>query len=288
MADDTLCPADGGGNSPHTFRTAAASYLAHGGCNRYLPPIVEHFSDRPLASIFPFDIRQMATALYPDVGGATLNRKAVTPARAVIMHAYDRGWCNLIRVRRFREDTPRKKQPASPVWLHLFMRRCDRDRLPHLAALVLFMARTGSRISEAVALRWPEVDLSARTALLLKTKTDTHSERHLTDDLVARLRGLERDADPTLPVFRYTCRHSVSERIAAVCMRAEIAYKSPHMCGRHTFATSAIDAGIDVRTAMIAGGWKSSSLFLEVYVHPRRTAGRQVADRFNSLSLAEM
>ncbi len=49
-----------------TFEEAAASYLSHGGCNRYLPCIVAYFEDRELRSIHPFDIRQMAEALYPD------------------------------------------------------------------------------------------------------------------------------------------------------------------------------------------------------------------------------
>lgn len=108
--------------------------------------------------------------------GATRNRCAVTPARAVLLHAYDRGWRDLIRVRRFRED---------------------RDGLGHLAAMVLFMAQTGARVSEAVA-------------------------------------------------------------------------------------TSAIEMGADVATAMEAGGWRSASVFLQTYVQPRKTSGRQVADRFNS------
>lgn len=265
-----------------SFAEAAASYLEHGGEARYLAPIVAYFEGRPLRSIYPFDVREMAQALLPGRSGATLNRQAVTPARAVIMHGYDRGWCELIRIKRFRQDAPRRKQPASAVWLGLFVRQCDRDGLRHLAALVLFMASTAARVSEAVALRWTEVDLAGRTAMLLRTKTSTNSVRHLTDELVGRLAQLERDADRAEPVFRYRSRHSVSERIAAVCMRAEIPYKSPHVCGRHTFATTAIDAGIDVRTAMDAGDWKSSSVFLETYVHSRRQAGRTVADRFNA------
>lgn len=269
-----------------TFTEAAESYLAHGGSPRYLAPIVAWFGGRPLRSIFPFDIRQMATEILPHQSAATRNRQALTPARAVIMHGYERGWCDLLRLKQFRQDKPQRKQPASPVWIGVFCRQADRDGLRHLSALVIFMAHTGARISEAVALCWPEVDLSTRAATLLKTKTETHSVRHLTDDLVARLRLLEMDADPDEPVFRYRSRHSVSERIAAVCMRAEIPYKSPHVCGRHTFATSAIDAGIDVRTAMDAGGWRSSSVFLETYVHSRRAAGRIVADRFNAVACA--
>lgn len=271
-----------------TFNEAAESYVKHGGEARYLAPIIKHFDGRPLRSIYPFDVREMATSILPDRSPATMNRQAMTPARAVIMHGYDRGWCELIRLKQFRQEKPKRKQPASPVWLGVFCRQADRDGLPHLSALVMFMAHTGARISEAVALQWPEVDLAARTAVLLKTKTETNSTRYMTDDLVGRIRRLEADADMDDPVFRYRSRHSVSERIAAVCMRAEIPYKSPHLCGRHTFATAAIDAGIDVRTAMDAGGWRSSSVFLETYVHSRRKAGQMVADRLNASAFGAM
>lgn len=86
--------------------------------------------------------------------------------------------------------------------------------------------------------------------------------------------------------FRYTCRHAVNERIAAICGRAGIPYKSPHLCGRHTFATTAIEMGCDIGTTMAAGDWRSSKVFLETYVHPRAAAGRLIADRFNLATLS--
>lgn len=263
-----------------SFSEAATSYLDHGGEGRYLAPIIDYFADTPLRAIYPFDMQKMAQALYPFQSNATRNRQAITPARAVLSHAYDRGWCDLIRVRRFREEKPARPKAASPVWLHAFARQCDRDDLPHLGACVMFMATTGARISETIALRWPEVDLSARTATLLKTKTSTNSQRHLTDDVAERLRKLASEQDRYDRVFRYTNRHSVNERIKAVCERADLPYKAPHTCGRRTFATRAIELGMDIRTAMSAGDWKSSSVFLEVYVQTRANAGRMVADRF--------
>jgi len=265
-----------------TFEQAAASYLEHGGDNRYLPRIVEYFGDRPLASIFPFDLHQMATVLYPDVLNSTRNRQALTPARAVIIHGYERGWCNAIRLRKFKEDPPTRKLPASPTWLHAFARQCGKDGLPHVAALVLFMAQTGARVSEAVALRWSEVDIANRRVLLLRTKTGVNSPRFLTDELAMRLHQLQIDCRSDDRVFRYACRHSVNERIKAVCRRAEISYKSSHACGRHSFATNAIDNGIDIKMAMQAGDWKSVEVFLGTYVTPRQNAGRIVADRFNA------
>lgn len=280
MAKTTVEPRPGGNNPPLlTFHDASASYLAHGGEGRYLERVTDYFGDTGIRDIHPFDVRLMAETLYPDASGATRNRCAITPARAVLLHAYDRGWRDLIRVRRFREDRPARKQPASITWMFAFLRQCDRDQLGHLAALVLFMAQTGARVSEAIRLEWSDVDLAGRTALLCRTKTEANSLRHLSDELAERMRGLDRDSDR--PVFLYTLRHSVSERIGAVCARADIPYKSPHLCGRHTFATTAMDLGADIRDAMDAGGWRSSRVFMETYVHPRKAPGRQIADRFN-------
>lgn len=150
------------------------------------------------------------------------------------------------------------------------------------------MATTGARISEAVALRWSEVDLSTRKLILLKTKTSTNSERALTDEVAERLRAMQPSCSREDRVFRYTSRFSVSERIKAVCDRAGIPYKPPHTAGRHAFATTAIELGVDVVTAMRAGGWKSSKVFLETYVHPRTDAARLVADRMSLSAPTEL
>lgn len=266
-----------------TFENAAHSYTAHGGEAKYLKPIVDYLGHRPVAEIAPFDIRQMATELYPGRSGATLNRQALTPARAVMIHGYERGWCPLIRLPRFKQDPPKRKTPASIPWLQIFVRQCDLDGLPHLAALVMFMSLTGARISEAINLRWAEVDLMQRRAILLKTKTSKNSPRSLTDALAKRLISMAIGTGPEDRVFRYRSRHSVAERIGAVCARAGITYKSPHLCGRHSFATNAIAMGSDLKEAMDAGNWKSSVIFIETYVHVP-DADRLVANRFNSIA----
>lgn len=265
-----------------SFAAAAASYVQHGGSPRYLSLVLPHLGNQPVDEIVPFDVKSLALTLLPNAGGATRNRQIITPIRAVLLHAYERGWCPPIRIKRFKEDAPEKKSPASPIWLHLFVRQCDEDGgLDHLAALVLFMSHTGARVSEAIELRVRHVDLAARKALLIRTKTDRHSERTLTDALARRLAPMIVGADPDTRIFRYTSRYGVNDRIKAVCERAGIEYKSSHACGRHSFATNAIAMGLDVKSTMVAGGWKTTSVFLDTYVH-RKDAGRQVADRFNS------
>lgn len=264
-----------------TFREAAESFIKHGGDGRHLPRVMAYFADHRLADIVPFDVREMALALYPDHKNSTRNRQAVAPALAVLRHGYDRGWCGFIRIRRFREERPKRKAPATQAWLHAFVRQCQKDDLPHLAALVLFMSTTAARVSEAIDLRWRDVNIAKRMVTLRKTKTDENSTRGLTDEVTARMAAIQGGAEPSDRVFLYRCRQSVNSRIAAVCRRAEISYKSSHACGRHTFATSAIEMGIDIRTTMDAGGWRSSAVFLETYVHSRENAARVVADQFS-------
>lgn len=263
-----------------SFAEAAASHIEHGGEARYLPRIVAHFGDKPLAEIFPFDIKQMARALYPDASNATLNRQALAPARAVMIHAYERGWCGYTRLRRYREDTPKRREPASTAWLHAFVRQAVHDGQAKLAALVLFMATSGARVTEAINLRWSEVDLPQKSALLLKTKTDRNSLRSLTSEVAARLMEIQLSARPEDRVFGFAHRQSVNARIRKVCERAGISYKPSHTCGRSSFANNALHMGLDIRSVMQAGGWKSLAIFLGIYVRPHRNAARIVAESF--------
>lgn len=270
------------------FKEVAESYVEHGGERRYLAPLLEHFGERYADEITPFEIKQLALDRWPNNSNSSHNRGVIAPTRAILMHGYERGWCPLVRIKRLKEAPKPKKIPASHVWLHIFTKQCDKDNLPKLAALILFMSQTGARISEAISLRWTEVELQDRRCTLLKTKTDINSVRYLTDEMVKRLYTIQKNESPPLDslVFNYRSRFSVNDRIKAVCERAEIPYKSPHLCGRHAMATNAIAMGIDVKTVMDAGGWKSPDVFLGTYVHTHE-AGRAVADRFNSIRFVD-
>lgn len=249
-----------------------------GGEKRFLTPIIKHFKGRRLGTIKPAEIREMALKLYPNHSPATRNRQAVIPARAVINHAHDLGWCGPIKVKMFDVPRSRKHRPVDRPWLEKFMAQADADKLWHLSAIVLFMNQTGARVSEAVRLMGEHVDLLERVALLEKTKTDEWSPRHLTAELVVRIAALEpREGHP---VFSYTDPKAVNRRMAAVCKRAKIDRRSTHSAGRHSFGTNAMAAGADIKTAMDAGGWKSAKLFLETYVHSKE-AGRSLAEKFD-------
>lgn len=220
----------------------------------------------------------MALELYPSHLPSTVNRHAITPARAVLYHAHELGWRPPMRVRLFRHPRSKKHQPVDAKWMTAFLAQADGDKLFHLSALVLFMQHTAARVSEGLGVLGQHVDLRRRTVLLVKTKTDTHVETYLTDELVFRLHSLGLADDK--PVFRYTSRFSVNERLRAVCSRAGIEYRPTHSVGRHSFATNALKYGLGIKTAMDAGRWKSATIFLETYAHTEH-AGRKVADEYN-------
>jgi integrase len=270
-----------------TFENAAASYVRMGGEGRYLDPIRTYFEERQVSTIVPAEIREMSLRLYPPETHApsTRNRAGLAPARAVMYHAHDLGWCHPMRIRNFKHPRSTKHSPADGAWLAAFLNQSDNDRLFHLSALVIFMNHCAARVSEAVNLTGEHVDMRRRIATLVKTKTDVMAKAYLTDELMFRFYNL--DLQPGKHVFSYTSRWSVNERIEAVCRRAKIPYKSSHSVGRHSFATNALNLGVGIKTAMDAGRWKSSKIFLETYVHTEN-AGRMVADKFNSQRYAHM
>lgn len=248
-----------------TFEEAALNYQRQGGEGRFLAPIIRHFRGRSVGSIKPAEIRGMALTIYPHAAPVTRNRQAIVPARAVINHAHDLGWCGPIKVQQFESAKSRKHTPVDREWLEAFMAEADRSRLPHLSAIVLFMHQTAARVSEAVRLTGEHVDLGKRVAVLARTKTDEWSPRRLTAELIARIAGLGlKDGER---VFGYTDPKAVNRRMKAVCTRAGIPVRTTHSAGRHSFGTIVYNSTGNAKVAMDGGGWKSARLFMETYVH---------------------
>lgn len=268
-----------GEEAVRTFEEAAVHYMEQGGEGRFLAPLIRHFKGRPVGSIKPAEVRAAATALYPAAGPATRNRQGIVPARSVVMHAHDLGWCGAITVRQFEVPKSRKHKPVTRAWVDKFMAEADKSKLPHLSALVLFMHQTGARVSEAVRLTGEYVDLGKRLAVLERTKTDELSPRTLTAELVARIGALE--PHPLYRVFGYTDPKAVNRVMKRVAKRAGIDERTTHSAGRHSFATNTLAAGADIKAAMDAGGWKSAKLFMETYVHSS-AAGETIANLFDA------
>jgi len=147
-----------------------------------------------------------------------------------------------------------------------FGRAATANIWPPAIAVARFLAVSGWRSGEALALRWGEIDLGRRTATLGDTKTG-RSIRPLSQAACDVLRGLTRSGELAFPATRGNGRMAgfpkMWQRIAASGgLPADV---TPHTL-RHSFASLAGDLGYSEPTIAALVGHKGRSITSR-YVH---------------------
>ncbi len=139
---------------------------------------------------------------------------------------------------------------------------------PAALAAARFLALTGWRSGEALGLRWTEIDISRRTALLAETKTG-RSARPLSQAACDVLGGLAgaKDGDLVFPATRGAGRMAGFPKIwAKIATLGNLsADLTPHTL-RHSFASLAGDLGYSEPTIAALVGHKGRSITSR-YVH---------------------
>lgn len=250
-----------------TFAEAARSYIASGGEERFLRPLLKYFGDLPLAAIKQGTIDLAGTTLYPYAANSTINRQVHSPVSAILHHAAKRGLCDYFQV----ERPPLSKGRVRWLTVGEAERLID-SCASHLRPLVIFLLYTGARTSEALYLDWRQVDLVRGEVQFLKTKNGDARGVPLHPRLLAELKALSYREGT---VFRlpdgspYVRKSYKSSRIrtafSAACRRAGISDFTPHDC-RHTWATWHYAANRDLLALMALGGWRSERMALR-YAH---------------------
>lgn len=284
-SDEVLRQSIHGDSAVRTFADAVTSYVAAGGDNQHLEPILRHFGPKTLlAKIGQGEIEACARKLYPSAAAATQNRKVYTPISAVMHHAARLKWCAKPVIAR-----PRGHDMERVRWITF----AEAESLiaaaaPHLRPLVVFLLSTGARLSEALYLEWGDVDLGRAHVVFRPTnergiKTDEARGVPLPARAVAELANLPWDRNGFVfrkPVGKirksgrvwlpYESRDGegggqVKTAWAGMLRRAGMADFTPHDC-RHTWATWHYIANRDIGALMRLGGWKTPAMVFR-YTH---------------------
>jgi integrase len=150
-----------------------------------------------------------------------------------------------------------------------------------LHSIILVGIHCGLRLqSEALTLKWSDVDLSRKTLTVQAAFAKNGQSRTvpLNSAVHSALSRLKRQAQGE---FVFTTRwgkpyDSIRTGFESACLRAGLKGVTPHTT-RHSFATRLIASGIDLRTVQELGGW-SDLRMLERYGHVAPSRKQQAVE----------
>jgi integrase len=160
----------------------------------------------------------------------------------------------------------------------------ERDVSPFALAAIRWLAFTGARPSEALSLRWADVDLDHGTATLADSKTGAKTI-HMSPPAVkvlAGLRRLEGDDRVFPPLRREATEANLESAWRCVRKRAKLDGVRLYDAARHSFASVAVSAGASLYlTGALLGHRKATTT--ERYAHiaadPLKTLAADVGKR---------
>lgn len=134
-----------------------------------------------------------------------------------------------------------------------------------LRAVVAFAVATGLRISELVALEWPQINLATGTMMLMHQKNKQQSLLPLSEAALAAIAvGAASGVTGTGVVFRQQNGQAWTDRALRQRFKATVKEAGVQPCRfhdlRHTFATRLLQAGVPIYAVQKLGRWSSATM----------------------------
>lgn len=180
-----------------TFLSAAIAFMKAGRSRRYVARLIEHFGETPLPKIDQAAIDHAAITVYPNVTPCTRNRQVYTPVSSILRHAGVK--LDLKRPKGSKGRTITDYLiPQDAAAIIGAAEAFDAE----LSLLLKFLLYTGVRLSEALRLRWEDVQLEESAARIGTSKNGDPRMLRLRTDLVEGLAAHKPEEAPGR-VFRF-------------------------------------------------------------------------------------
>jgi integrase len=260
--------------------------------NRYqtIFNLLVHF-DRDILT--PEDARDFMTMLYSRQVPSTSNRN-LKMMNAFYCWVIEQGWIidnPFLDIKPLKDSGPKSRHQA-PFTLDELRKiletfRTD-PRYSHYHDFTRTLAMLGLRPSEAIGLRWEHIDFSRETVTISGSlsrsgqgdrriqkgrKNGEITVLPLDDTLLTLFKArftLNSKPDDLIfrtPTGKVISDHNFSQRIwKAVLEQAEIPHRSPYNL-RHSFASHALEQGIDAPTVSYTMGHRDTTMVMKVYGH---------------------
>jgi len=234
--------------------------------------LAESFSGTRLSALSPFLVEKHKQARIQAGARVRANREL-----AVLKSLFNR--CRAWRLFEGENPVTSVKMLKEPRQRLRFLEPEEEDRLlaecaEPLRTIVLLGTNCGLRLkSEALTLRWADVDLARKTLTVAAAyaKSGTSRTVSLNSVVLAALNRLPRTSDFVFAKPNGKPYHAI-RGFRAACQRAGLTGVTPHTT-RHTFATRLCENGVDLRLVQELGGWATLAL-VQRYAHvsPNRKA----------------
>lgn len=239
-------------NENVTFTMAAQHYIAFRKpterdetridriCDWIDPDTGLQFGNRLCREFTQNDIVKVANALYSTSEAGNKNRSAIVPIASVLHYASSNKWCDHLRIAKFKEKTAKTRFVMPNVETKLLKAANGDEYL-----LLLWLFRQGDRITDALQVRYEDIDLDRGVIRRLISKSDRYWEFSIDEEIIKLLKKKKLSEGF---VFPWRTRWAVYVWLNPLKEKVGIEF-TPHRA-RHTLGKTLNDTGAGLRTIM--------------------------------------
>jgi len=214
---------------------------------RYIAKLQKHFGAKRLASLKPADLIAAANAIYPKASPQTRNRQAIAPAAAIIHMAARNSLCDHMLVERLKES-----DPFRPIVYPWEVERAIKAARGPLKIALITLAYQGWRITETLMVKRENFEPENARVRRWVSKSRKWKWAALDPVVCREWKKLPEREDGRM--FPWTDRWAFYRDAKPLFEALKIEW-TPHM-SRRGFATALIEAGSDLKSIQVTGGWE--------------------------------